>query len=317
MKESLFFFETFALLFFRLWAEKIFSTFAGTVTASLSESRCTCSDEDLYKLNFLGRLLIFPQFRKSSKNFSEFWRENFGSVVTTALYMYIGSFLWKLFSFRKVQCFFRGFWNLSWKSVDSQRKFFATVVKIAYSVAKNRFWWKKNFVQKIVNSISSKFGRVFLIVANEVTTGLSKLRCFCSNDHFNKKVFNKAYKVFLISRTPAKIFQALTRKIWQDGHNYTLHVQKHNWRKNNFPSRKFIISPFLFWNLSDKSVVFWKKKFGRVDKIAFSFAREKSFLMITNSDKKIGTPYCLDYGKLFPTFGDRVTAVLSKYHCTC
>ena len=95
------------------------------------------------QLNFLEGLLIFPHFRKSSKNFSEFWRQNFGRVVTTALYMYIGTFLGKLFSFRKVQCFFRGFRNLSCQSVDCRRKLFAIVVKIACSVAKESFLMKK------------------------------------------------------------------------------------------------------------------------------------------------------------------------------
>ena len=137
---------------------------------------------------------------------------------------------------------------------------------------------KQNFVQKIVKSISPKFGRFFFVLANEVTTGLSKLRCFCSNNLFNKKVYWRTYKVFLNSVTPAKFFQVLTRKIWQDGHKWILLVQKHNLRKNNFPSKKFIISLFLFWNLSDKSVVFWRKNFGRVVKIAFSVAKE-SFLM--------------------------------------
>ena len=105
---------------------------------------------------------------------------------------------------------------------------------------------KKKFVQKIVNSISSTFGRVFPIFANELTTGLSKLRCFCSNDHFNKEVFRIAYKFFLISGIPARSFQVLTRKSWQDGHNYILHVPKHKLRKKKFPSRKFIFSLFLF-----------------------------------------------------------------------
>ena len=175
---------------------------------------------------------------------------------------------------------------------------------------------KKKFVQKIVNSISSKFWRVFLLLANEVSTGSSKLCCFGSNDQFNKVVFWKAHKVFLISGIPAKRFQVLTRKFWRYGHNYNLHVQKHKLQKNFFPSRKFIISLFLFWKLSDISVVFWRKLFGRVAKIVFCVARE-SFLMKTNSVKKIVTPSGLDYGKLFRILGDKVTAVSSKFLCTC
>ena len=127
-----------------------------------------------------------------------------------------------------------------------REKFLLALSKLQSPLLRNRFWWKKNFVQKIVNSISSKFGRVFLIFANEVTTGLSRLRCFCSNDHFNKEVFRIAYKFFLISGIPARSFQVLTRKSWQDGHNYLLHAQKHNLRKKNFlPENSYFLCSFV------------------------------------------------------------------------
>ena len=69
---------------------------------------------------FLESLSIFPHFRESSKNCTEFSRENFGRVVTTAFYFHIGPLLGKLFSFRKMHIFFRGFRNLSCKGGDSQ-----------------------------------------------------------------------------------------------------------------------------------------------------------------------------------------------------
>ena len=113
-----------------------------------------------------------------------------------------------------------------------------------------------------------------------------------------------------------KIFRVLTTNFSRGGHKWILHVQKHNLRKKNFPPKKLIISLFLFFgNLSDKSAVFWRKIFGRVVKIAFSNARE-SILMKTNSVKKIIFPSYMDYGKLFRIFGDKVTAVLSKFRCT-
>ena len=95
------------------------------------------------KKGFLENLIFFHHFRSSSKKFPEFWEEFSGRVVTTAFYMYLGKFLGKLFSSRKVQSFFRGFRNLSCKCVDSQRKIFATVVRIAFSVAKESFLMKK------------------------------------------------------------------------------------------------------------------------------------------------------------------------------
>ena len=113
-----------------------------------------------------------------------------------------------------------------------------------------------------------------------------------------------------------KFFRFLTTNFSRGGHKWILHVQKHNLRTNNFPSIKFINSLFLFWNLSDKYVFFWRKFLVGLSKIAISVARE-SFLMITISDKKIVTPSYLDYGKLFRVFGDKVTAVLSKFLCTC
>ena len=113
-----------------------------------------------------------------------------------------------------------------------------------------------------------------------------------------------------------KVFRILTTNFSRGGHQWILYVQKHNLRKKNLPSKKFIISLFFFWNLSDKSVVFWRKIFGRVVEIAFSFARE-SFLMKTISDKKFVTPSFLDYRKLIRIFGDKFTAVLSKFLCTC
>ena len=128
---------------------------------------------------------------------------------------------------------------------------------------------------------------------------------------FGKRIIFSSFPEF-----EQKFFRVLTTNFSRDGHKWILHVQKHNLRKYNFPSQKFIASLFLFWNLNDKSVVFWRKIFGRVVKIAFSVARE-SFLMKTLSDKKIVTPSYLDFGKLFRIFGDKVTAGLSKLLCMC
>ena len=98
---------------------------------------------------FLETLSIFHHFWNSSKNFSEFWWENFGRVVTTVFYMYIGKFWRKYFSFQKFHKFFSLF-------SDSERQIcgfvggdFASVVKNAFSVAKESFLMEKNtFVQK-------------------------------------------------------------------------------------------------------------------------------------------------------------------------
>ena len=201
-------------------------------------------------------LLIFPHFRKSSKIFSEFWRQNFGSVVTTALYMYIGTFLGKLFSFRKVQCFFRGLRNLSCQSVDCRRKLFAIVVKIACSVAKDSILMKTNSDQKKVTAFFWTMGNFFAFLA-------TTLQQSCQNFfvHVQKKILRKNRffgKFILFSSFPEfeqKVFTALTRNFWQGFHNCILHV---HWNI----LRIFIIlsqnSRFFgrFWNLSCKSVDF-------------------------------------------------------------
>ena len=96
-----------------------------------------------WQTGFLESPSDFHNFWNSSKTFSKFWQEYFGRVVTIALYVYRGTFLGKLLSFRIVQIFFRSFRKLSRKSVNCQRKLFVTVVKIAFSVAKESFLMKK------------------------------------------------------------------------------------------------------------------------------------------------------------------------------
>ena len=136
---------------------------------------------------FLEILSIFDHFRNSSKKFSEFWQENFGRVVTTAFYMYIGTFWRTCFSFPKIQKFF------SWFS-DSERQTcgfldgdFASVVKIAFCVAKESFLMgKKQFCSKKVYSSLLVFAIFFRILANNVTAGLTNFHCACSDEQFDE-----------------------------------------------------------------------------------------------------------------------------------
>ena len=161
-----------------------------------------------------------------------------------------------------------------------------------------------------------EFGKVFRFFGNKVTEGLPKFHCACSDEHFGEKFFfGKRIGFASFPEFEQNIFKVLTTNFSRGGHKCILHVQKHNLRKNNLPSKNFIIFLF-FWNLSDKSVVFWKKFFGRVVKNAFSVARE-SLLMKTNSVKKIITPPYLDCGKVFRFFGNKVTESLPKFHCAC
>ena len=99
---------------------------------------------------FLEGLFYFPHLQIFSKIFSEFRRKNFGRVVTTTfIHVHRHIFRKVILLSKSSEFFFRGFWNLSGKCVDSQRKLFATVVKIAFSVAKESFLLKKNLFKKL------------------------------------------------------------------------------------------------------------------------------------------------------------------------
>ena len=107
MKENKLLFENFAFL--------SFSDFERKRSLVLLQAWLRQSCQNLFvhvqtnisrKKRFFGKFDFFHHFRSSSIKYSEFWQKIFGRVVTTAFYMYIGTFLGKLFSFRKVQSFF-------------------------------------------------------------------------------------------------------------------------------------------------------------------------------------------------------------------
>ena len=153
---------------------KVFRVFVDNVTEGLSKFLCTCSDEDFEEKWFFGKFFNFSSFPEFQQKFSKVWRDFFGRVVTTKLYIYIGTFWGNKFFFQKIRPFCRRFWNLSGKSVFFRRNFFGVVVKIAFSFAKETLLVKKSsFVQKIVTSTFLEFGKVFRILSNKVTAGLT------------------------------------------------------------------------------------------------------------------------------------------------
>ena len=74
------------------------------------------------------------------------------------------------------------------------------------------------------------------------------------------------------------VLRALTTSFWTRWSQMDSRCAEAQFEEKEFSSKKIIISLFLFRNLSDKSVVFWREIFGRFVKIAFFVARE-SFLM--------------------------------------
>ena len=197
---------------------KLFRIFGDNVTAVLSKFLCTCADEDFTgKQVFWNVYTFFHHFRSSSKKFSKFWREVFGRVFTTAFYMYIGTSWGYLLSFRKIPDFFSRFRNLSCKCVDSQRKLFATVVKIAFSVAKRIIFDEKKislfrrlYIQHFWSSVKffvflgTKLRQACQILIVHVrrtfwgeTTLLGKGTNFSFPPEFEQKVFRVLARKFL------------------------------------------------------------------------------------------------------------------------
>ena len=102
LKEELLFSKKIALLSFWDFERKRFSV----ILAAWLRQACLNFVTSLYMfrrtfrpVGFLESSSDFHNFWNCSKKFSKFWRENFGRVVTTALYVYIGTFLGKVFSF--------------------------------------------------------------------------------------------------------------------------------------------------------------------------------------------------------------------------
>ena len=114
-----------------------------------------------------------------------------------------------------------------------------------------------------------------------------------------------------------KVFRVLTRMFWQDGHNYVLHVEKHNLSKNNFLSKNSYIFSSLFGIWTANLWVFRSKFFGVVVKFAFSVAKETFVVIKSNFVYITATSTFMEFGKVFRILGNKVTAGLSKFHCAC
>ena len=116
MKKTILFKNLYLRLF---WNLREFFVFLPTMLRQARKYFIVLVQTNISTNNFFGKRTTFSSLQEFEHNFSEFWRENFDWVVTTAFYMYIGTFWGKLFSFREIHKFFRGFRNLSCKSVDS------------------------------------------------------------------------------------------------------------------------------------------------------------------------------------------------------
>ena len=175
--------------------------------------------------------------------------------------------------------FLRGVWNLSCKSVDSKRKFLLALSKLHSSLLKNRFWWKKNFVQKIVTSTFWNSGIFFRIFGNNDTAGLPKFRGACSDEHLEEKYFCLGSAQFFHPlRNSSKYFSEFCWQIFGRVVKIGFYMYIAAFWRNIFTLQRIHIFFRRFRDLIGKSVDFWRKIFAIVVKIAFSVA-EESFLM--------------------------------------
>ena len=117
MKKEISLFKKMYLRLF--WNLREFFVFLPTMLRQARKDFILLVQTNISTNNFFGKRTTFSSLQEFEQKFSEFWLEIFDWVVTTAIYMYVGTFGGKLFSFRRIHNFFRGFRNLSCKSVDS------------------------------------------------------------------------------------------------------------------------------------------------------------------------------------------------------
>ena len=233
-----------------------------------------------WEIGFLESLLFFHHFPSSSKKFSEFWQETFGKVVTTEFYMYIGTFWGILSSFQKIPDFFVVFGICAANVWTLREKFFATVVKIAFSIAKESFLMKKKFVQKIVTSTFLEFGKVFRFLATKLRQACQNFIVLVRRTFWGETtLMGKRPNFSSIPEFEQTVLRILTRIFGQGGHNRILRAQM-----------KFFFY-FLKERNEGKNTSVWKLR------IAIIFR-----LWAKN---------------IFSTFAGMVTAGLSKNRCTC
>ena len=163
-------------------------------------------------------------------------------------------------------------------------------------------------------------GKLFVFLSTKLRQACQKLIVHVQTNILGRNHFVwKEHKFFILSGIRAKTFQSFDDKFFTGWSQMDSTCAEAQFEEKEFSFQKIhnISLPFLEsqWQICG-FLVFWRTIFRRVVKIAFSVVRE-SFLMKTIFDKKTVTPSYLDYGKLFRLFGDKFTAVLSKFLCTC
>ena len=179
----------------------------------MSKFLCTWPDEHFEEKFVSWKVYFFPAFPEFEHKVFRVLTRNFWQGCHNCILHVHRNILRNFIIISKNSWLFRRFRNLCGKCVDSQRKLSATVVKIAFSVAKESFLMKKKFVQKIVTSTFLQFGNVFRFLA-------TKLRKACQNFIVHVQTIIlwrsyfvwKAHNLFVLSGIRAKCFQSFDDK---------------------------------------------------------------------------------------------------------
>ena len=144
MKEKLFLFENFALLSFSDFERKRSLVLLQAWLRQACQKFVVHVQTKIFTMKFRGGLNIFPHFQKSSKKFSEFWRENFGRVVTTTFIHVHTNIFRKVIFLSKSSKFSFMVFGISAANVWTLRKKYLLPLSRSHSpLLKNHFWWKK------------------------------------------------------------------------------------------------------------------------------------------------------------------------------
>ena len=184
-------------ILFGIWAS--FSTSCRQCYRRLAKVSIRMFRRTFQGIALLENLWIFHQFRNSSKKFSEFWREIFGRVVTTAFYMYVGTFWAHLFSFRKLPNFF------PWFSEYEQRicGFFGE-----FFLLQKHSWCKKQFCSKNCMFVSFEICESFSSSCQQCYGRLAKISLCMFRRSFQRITFLESAQLFHPYRNSSKIFQS-------------------------------------------------------------------------------------------------------------
>ena len=142
-RKNYFFLKVAHCYHFQTLCEKIFSTFAGMVTQACQKIVVHVQTK-IFTKNIFGGLIIFSSFPEIQQNFSEFWREIFGRVVTTTFIHVHRNILRKvIFLSKSSKFFFVVFWIWAADVWTLRENFLLPLSRLHSPLLKNHFWWTK------------------------------------------------------------------------------------------------------------------------------------------------------------------------------